>query len=204
MRLLHFERIRRRVRVVREPRVMLSTDLAELYGVEHRALFQAVQRNEARFPSDFMFRLTREEAQNLKSQSVISSSGHGGARHAPLAFTEQGVAMLSSVLKSPRAIAVNIEIMRAFVAVRQYMLGNRELSRQIAELRRTTDGRFAIVFDALELAAHSAEDAAAACDRVQGMSVAQVARRHRGIDHVWPRAEHDGVGFGGPAPSHLP
>ena len=148
--IIPFERIRKRVVLVRELRVMLSPDLAELYGVEHRVLWQAVRRNLDRFPADFMFRLTAEESANLKSQTVISSSGHGGARHAPLAFTEQGVAMLSSVLKSTRAVKVNIEIMRAFVSIRQFVIGNRELQRQLAELKRTTDGRFAVVFDALD------------------------------------------------------
>ena len=148
--IIPFERIRKRVVVLRDQRVILGHDLSELYGVEHRALVQAVQRNAERFPSDFMFRLTAEESSNLRSQIVISSSGHGGTRYAPLAFTEQGVAMLSSVLKSTRAVKVNIEIMRAFVSIRQFVIGNRELQRQLAELKRTTDGRFAVVFDAIE------------------------------------------------------
>lgn len=145
-----FERIKNRVMVMRDQRVMLSTDLAELYGVETRVLVQAVRRNLRRFPDDFMFQLTPNEAESLRSQIVISNVGRGGARYAPLAFTEQGVAMLSSVLKSQRAVAVNIEIMRAFVSLRQFVIGNRELQRQLTELKRTTDGRFALVFQALD------------------------------------------------------
>lgn len=148
--IIPFEKIKRRVVIVRDQRVMLSHDLAELYGVETRALVQAVRRNAKRFPDDFMLRLSPAEAESLRSQFVISNVGRGGARYAPLAFTEQGVAMLSSVLKSPRAISVNIEIMRAFVSIRQFVIGNRELQRQLAELKRTTDGRFAVVFDAIE------------------------------------------------------
>lgn len=113
---------------------MLSTDLAKLYGVERRALLQAVKRNSRRFPPDFMFQLTRTEQANLKSQSVISSPEHGGSRHAPYAFTEHGVAMLSSVLRSAKAIEVNIRIVRAFVQLRGFVLGNKELTQRLAEL----------------------------------------------------------------------
>jgi len=106
---------------------MLDGDLAELYGVETRALVQALKRKLDRFPEDLMFQLTTEEnerLQHLRSQIVISSSGHGGRRYPPYAFTEQGVAMLSSILRSPQAIAVNIEIMRAFVRLRQVLATN--------------------------------------------------------------------------------
>ena len=114
------ERIERSIIMIRGKKVILSADLAELYGVEVRALNQAVKRKIDRFPSDFVFQLTWEEAGNLKSQSVISS--WGGIRGAPpYAFTEQGVAMLSSVLNSPRAVRVNIEIMRAFVRLQRFM-----------------------------------------------------------------------------------
>jgi hypothetical protein len=109
--------IHSRILTIRSLRILLDADLAQLYGIETRALVQAVRRNVARFPEDFMFELTPQEFTDLKSQSVISSGGHGGRRTAPLAFTEQGVAMLSSVLNSPRALAVNIEIMRTFVRV---------------------------------------------------------------------------------------
>ncbi len=150
MRIVPFEKIRARVVVLRDVRVMLSRDLAELYGVEHRALIQAVQRNRDRFPDDFMFRLKPAESVGLRSQIVISNVGRGGARYPPYAFTEQGVAMLSSVLKSARAVQVNIEIMRAFVSLRQFVIDNRELARQVAELRRSTDGQFKIVFEVLD------------------------------------------------------
>jgi hypothetical protein len=127
---------------------MLDHDLARLYGVETRVLVQAVKRNRARFPGDFMFRLTDAEFAVLTSQSVISSPW-GGRRHAPYAFTEQGVAMLSSVLKSPRAVAVNVEIMRAFVRLRRLLASHADLSRRLDDLERRYDGQFKVVFDAI-------------------------------------------------------
>ena len=126
---------------------MLSMPLAELYEVEPRALVQAVKRNIERFPADFMFQLDPEEFANLKSQIVISS--WGGIRAAPYAFTEQGVSMLSSVLRSDRAIQVNIEIMRAFVRLRQILASNAELSRKLATLEKKYDIQFKAVFDAI-------------------------------------------------------
>jgi len=111
--------IEKRILVLRGRQVMLDEDLADLYGVETRVLVQQVRRNEKRFPADFMFQLSAEEFGDLKSQSVISSGGHGGRRKRPLVFTEHGVAMLSGVLRSERAIAVNIEIMRVFVELRR-------------------------------------------------------------------------------------
>jgi hypothetical protein len=131
--------IQRRILALREQRVMLDADLAQLYGVETRVLMQAVKRNLARFPEDFMFQLSAEEFANLRSQSVISSAGHGGRRTAPYAFTEQGVAMLSSVLGSPRAIAVNIEIMRTFVRVRALAATHSDLAKRLAELEEKTE-----------------------------------------------------------------
>lgn len=110
------DRVLNAIHQIRGQRVMLDTALAQLYGVETRALVQAVKRNLARFPADFMFQLNIEELANLKSQAVISSA-HGGRRSRPYAFTEQGVAMLSSVLSGPRAVAVNIAVMRAFVRI---------------------------------------------------------------------------------------
>jgi hypothetical protein len=142
------ERIERSILLIRGHKVMLSTDLAELYQVEARALVQAVKRNIARFPQDFMFQLTKEEFSNLKSQIVISSWG-GLRRAAPYAFTEQGVAMLSSVLRSKRAIQVNIEIMRAFVRLRQILASNKELAKRLDELEKKYDVQFKIVFDAI-------------------------------------------------------
>jgi len=143
------ERIERSILLVRGHKVMLDSDLAELYAVETRALVQAIQRNRERFPDDFMFQLTKEEFDNLKSQSVISSSGWGGRRFPPYAFTEQGVAMLSSVLHSERAVQVNIEIMRAFVRLREMLASNRELARRLDELEQRYDAQFKAVFDAI-------------------------------------------------------
>ena len=131
--------IQSRILALREQRVMLDADLAQLYGVETRVLVQAVKRNLARFPEDFMFQLSPEEFANLRSQSVISSAGHGGRRTAPYAFTEQGVAMLSTVLGSPRAIAVNIEIMRTFVRVRALAATHGDLAKRLAELEDKTE-----------------------------------------------------------------
>ncbi len=139
--------IESRMFLIRGYKVMLSQHLAELYEVEPRMLNQAVKRNLERFPEDFMFQLSPDEFANLKSQIVISS--WGGLRTAPYAFTEQGVAMLSSVLHSERAIQVNIEIMRAFVRLRQMLAGNAELSRKLAALEKKYDTRFKAVFEAI-------------------------------------------------------
>lgn len=140
--------IERRIFIIRGSKVMLSTHLAELYKVEPRILVQAVQRNRERFPEDFMFQLSPSEFENLKSQIVISS--YGGARHAPYAFTEQGVAMLSSVLRSGRAVAVNIAIMRTFVRLRQLLASNKELAEKVGEMEKKYDKQFKIVFDVLK------------------------------------------------------
>lgn len=132
--------IQSRILALREQRVMLDADLAQLYGVETRVLVQAVKRNLARFPEDFMFQLSAEEWAALRSQSVISNTeGRGGRRTAPYAFTEQGVAMLSTVLGSPRAIAVNIEIMRTFVRVRALAVTHGDLAKRLAELEDKTE-----------------------------------------------------------------
>lgn len=141
------ERIAESILWLRGQKVMLSHDLAELYGVEPRSLVQALKRNAERFPVDFVFQLTKQELINLKSQIVISS--WGGARALPYAFTEQGVAMLSSVLRSPRAVQVNIEIMRAFVRLRQLLASNAGLARKLAELESRYDAQFKVVFDAI-------------------------------------------------------
>ena len=121
---------------IRGQKVMFDSDLADLYGVELRALNQAVKRNVGRFPSDFMFQLTQNEWNSLRSQFVISKNNRGGRRYAPFAFTEQGVSMLSSVLKSERAIEVNISIMRTFVKLRHYTLSQNLADEQITELRK--------------------------------------------------------------------
>lgn len=137
---------------------MFDSDLADLYGVPTRALNQAVSRNAARFPADFAFRLTRLEAANLKSQ-IVTSSSHGGSRKLPRVFTEQGVAMLSSVLHSRRAVEVNVAIMRAFVLVRELSAASAGLALRIDELERRYDGQFADVFNAIrELVAPSAPE----------------------------------------------
>lgn len=153
--------IAKSIHVIREQRVLLDRDLAVLYGVEVRALNQAVKRNRRRFPVDFAFRLTAREAADLKSQSVISSSSaHGGSRRArPMVFTEQGVAMLSGVLNSPRAIRVNVEIMRAFVKLRRIMNEHAEIARRIDGLEEKYDGQFSAVFDAIRqlISAHEIE-----------------------------------------------
>ena len=127
---------------------MLDRDLAELYEVETRVLKQAVRRNIARFPEDFMFELTNQELTNLRSQIVTSS--WGGSRYKPMAFTEQGVAMLSSILRSDRAIQVNIQIMRTFTKIRHMISVSEELKQEIAELRKQTDERFQVVFEVLD------------------------------------------------------
>jgi hypothetical protein len=142
------ERIVRLIVVVRGQKVILDFDIAALYGVETRAVIQAVKRNAARFPADFMFHLTAREFANLRSQFVISSSW-GGRRTLPYAFTEQGVAMLSSVLRSRRAMRVNVEIMRAFVQLRRMVTGHTELMRKINELEERYDKQFRVVFRAI-------------------------------------------------------
>jgi hypothetical protein len=143
------ERIEHAILVLRGQKVMLDSELAALYEVPVKALNQAVKRNLDRFPEDFMFRLNQEEATSLRSQSVTSKAGRGGRRTEPYAFTEQGVAMLSSVLHSPRAVHVNIEIMRAFVRLRQMLQQNTELARKLAALERKYDGQFKMVFEAI-------------------------------------------------------
>ncbi len=140
--------IERKIYLIRGLKVMLSTDMAELYGVEPKVLVQAVKRNSERFPEDFMFQLTAEEFENLKSQFVTSSWG-GIRRATPYAFTEQGVAMLSGVLNSKRAVQVNIAIMRAFVKLREMIASNKELAKKLDELEKKYDMQFKIVFDAI-------------------------------------------------------
>ena len=152
------------VRLIRGEKVLLDADLAGLYGVATKVLNQAVKRNAERFPEDFMFQLTPEESEAMRSQivtassraggnwsqSVTSSRKHRGATYRPYAFTEQGVAMLSSVLRSPRAVEVNIAIMRTFVQLRRLMDSNRDLARRIEALERRYDEQFASVFDAIK------------------------------------------------------
>src|SRR3989338_6178121 len=142
------EVIERKIYIIRGHKIMLSTDLAELYEVEPRVLVQAVKRNIDRFPPDFMFQLNDIEFSNLKSQIVIPSWG-GMRRANPYAFTEQGVAMLSSILRSKRAIHVNIAIMRAFVKLRQMLASNKKLAQRMDALEKKYDAQFKVVFDAI-------------------------------------------------------
>ena len=127
---------------------MLDHDLAALYAVEVKALTQAVRRNAGRFPQDFMFQLTYEEAARVRSRG--SHGGHGGRRYLPFAFTEQGVAMLSSVLRSERAVRVNIEIMRAFVRMRRLSIDHADLAQRIDALETRYDDQFEVVFEAIQ------------------------------------------------------
>jgi len=149
--LIPIERIEQRILRIRESNIMLDEDLAELYGVEVRTLNQAVKRNIDRFPGDFMFQLTADEEARLRSQFVIlKTTGRGQHRkYPPYAFTEQGVAMLSSVLNSPRAVQVNIQIMRTFVNLRRMLASNEDLARKLAALEKKYDTQFKIVFDAI-------------------------------------------------------
>ena len=142
------ERIESRIFMLRGHKVMLSPDLADLYEVRPKALVQAVKRNMERFPADFMFQLSPGEFENLKSQIVTSSWG-GLRRAVPYAFTEQGVAMLSSVLHSKRAVLVNVEIMRAFVRLRQMLAAHADLARKLAALEKRYDAQFKVVFEAI-------------------------------------------------------
>ncbi len=143
------ERIENMITLVRGHKVMLDRDLADLYGVETKRLVQAVKRNLDRFPEDFMFQLTKDEFDILRSQ-IVTSKQRGGRRYPPYAFREQGVAMLSSVLNSKRAINVNIEIMRAFVRLRKMLASHVELSRQLEELEKKYDSKFKVIFDILK------------------------------------------------------
>ena len=149
--------VERRIYLIRGQKLMIDEDLAQLYGVSTSQFNQQVSRNKARFPTDFMFRFTKEEAKFLRSQFVISNvtpqTGRGGRRHLPYAFTEQGVAMLSCVLNSKHAIEVNIAIMRAFVKLRQILATNEELNRKFAAVIRklsTHDKYFTVIFDELK------------------------------------------------------
>ena len=141
------ELIEKKILLIRGHKVMLDSDLAELYGVPTKVLLQAVKRNLERFPDDFMFQLSEIESLNLRSQFVTSS--WGGRRYAPYAFSEQGVAMLSSVLRSKRAIQANVQIMRTFVRLRHILASHKELARKLEALEKKYDTRFKIVFEAI-------------------------------------------------------
>jgi hypothetical protein len=134
--------------LIRDERVILDQDLAELYGVETKALVQAISRNRNRFPSDFMFQLSFQEFSALRSQ-IVTSKGRGGRRSLPYAFTEHGVAMLSSVLRSDRAVEINIQIVRAFVKLRRIVASNAELAQKLNRLEQKYDVQFKVIFDAI-------------------------------------------------------
>ena len=142
---MHLQKIQQRIYEVRDQKVMLDFDLAELYETETKRLKEAVRRNLTRFPSDFMFELTREEFNSLRTQ--FATSKRGGTRYMPFAFTEQGVAMLASVLNSPKAIEVNIQIVRAFVFLRKYALSHKELTQKLKELEMKYDHQFEDVYE---------------------------------------------------------
>jgi hypothetical protein len=144
------ELISSKIYFIRGIKVMLDRDLAVLYQVQTKALKQAVRRNIQRFPEDFMFELSKKEFADWRSQFVTSNSDKMGLRYSPMAFTEQGVAMLSSVLRSDRAIHVNIQIMRTFTKLRHMIAGHEELKKAVDELRKQTDERFEVVFSVLD------------------------------------------------------
>lgn len=143
------ERIEKSIYLIRAQKVLLDRDLAELYEVETAQLKRAVRRNIDRFPKDFMFELTKQELEDWRCQFGTSSSVKMGLRHRPMAFTEQGVAMLSSILRSKRAVQVNIEIMRAFVRLREMLSSHKDLERKLAALENKYDEQFKVVFDAI-------------------------------------------------------
>jgi len=144
------EKVTEKIYLIRGLRVMLDRDLAELYGIETKALKQAAKRNISRFPNDFMFELTKHEFRNWRSQFVTSKSDKIGLRYTPMVFTEQGVAMLSSVLRSKRAIKVNIQIMRIFIKLRQMYLRHDDLRQKIIAMELKYDKQFQIVFEAIK------------------------------------------------------
>jgi hypothetical protein len=143
------ERIQQSIYLIRDQKVMIDRDLASLYGIPTKALKQAVRRNRERFPDDFMFVLDAKEFQIWRSQFVTSKEDRKGLRYAPMAFTEHGVAMLSSVLNSMRAIQVNIAIIRAFIRLRRLLADHTDLSRKLNDLEKKYDRQFAVVFDAI-------------------------------------------------------
>ncbi len=144
------ERIEASILMIRGEKVLLDRDLADLYGAETRVLVQAVKRNLKRFPGDFMFQLMKDELEDWRSQFVMSNpKAKMSLRRPPYAFTEQGVAMLSSVLNSDRAIEVNIQIMRTFVRLREMLLTHKELSRKLVALEKKYDKQFQVVFEAI-------------------------------------------------------
>ena len=146
--LIEIKDIAQRIYTIRGVKVMLDMDLAELYEVENKVLKRNVRRHIDRFPEDFMFELTAEELRTLRSQ--FGTSSWGGTRYMPMAFTEQGVAMLSGIINSQKAVSINIQIMRAFVQLRHLVIDHAELKRELEELRSQTEERFQVVFTVLD------------------------------------------------------
>lgn len=142
--------IEKMIYIIRDQKVMLDSDLALLYEVETRIINRNVQRNTARFPPDFMFKLTLEEYETLRSQFGISKDGKGGRRYMPYAFTENGVAMLSSVLNSEKAILINISIMRIFTRLRSFLMLEKDLTERVTQLEQGTNQMFKIVFERMD------------------------------------------------------
>jgi phage regulator Rha-like protein len=149
MNMIPLERIEKAILSIRGEKVMLDSDLADLYGVETKALNRAVKRNQNRFPPDFMFQLTAEESASLRCQSGTSSSEHGGRRYLPYAFTEHGALMLANVLNNERAAQTSVQIVRAFVRLRQMLASNSELARKLDLLEKKYDRQFKVVFDTI-------------------------------------------------------
>ena len=148
--LIPIDRITSKIYLIRNVKVMLDRDLAELYGVETKRLKEQVRRNIERFPEDFMFELTKDELGNWRSQFATSNQDIMGLRIPPFVFTEHGILMLSSVLKSERAVQVNIQIMRTFTKLREALLDNKDLRRELEELKQLTEERFQVVFETLD------------------------------------------------------
>lgn len=166
---IQLDQIQNKIYVIRGVQVMLDSDLAELYGVETRVLNQSVRRNLKRFPDDFMFKLAREENEALKSQTVTSKEGRGGKQKQPLVFAENGVAMLSAVLKSDRAIEVNIAIMRIFTKLRSYYALEERMERKVDKLEQNVTPVFKVVFERL--------------DNLEDISINQKKRRRIGLNN---------------------
>lgn len=150
MSLIPLERIERAILLIRGEKVMLDSDLAELYGVSTKVLNQAVKRNVNRFPPDFMFQLTPEEMKSLRSQIVTSNVGRGGRRYLPYAFTEHGALMLANVLNSERAAQTSVQVVRAFIRLRQMLVSNAGLARKVAALEQKYNRQFKVVFTAIQ------------------------------------------------------
>jgi hypothetical protein len=144
------KRVDSRIQLIRGQRVILDTDLAELYGVEVRQLNQQVKRNSRRFPDDFVFQLSAEDAANLRSQNVISSSSHGGRRYLPSAFTEHGAIMAASILNSQRADEMSLFVVRAFIRMREVLAANQQIIAKLSELERKVEGHDSDIQDLIE------------------------------------------------------